>query len=536
MSELAVVRAEIKAWEREFRSANGKDPSVADIKDHAHIGTTFDLHIAFAPSPSSTTAKKYKLYKKLTKAGVASVSKDPQPSSSQHPSTPVRPSRSRSSSHASLIPNSRTVESTNPLPGFNPFSPNKNKGKARDPLVSGAFQVTRKPPSVNPFATPTKSKPSRDRHRTSSPHSFPSIKRATPKISPGFPEKPDKAVSRARKRLRGEPVSPSPSKHKRQRLDLQPVLPVSKPGLSSDSDDDGVVTADLHPSFVDDSPVKAPPGGKSFKFLFEDVLPAPSFAKKINEPALPLHNKSTVVDTFLPRGPRGPFVRTSSSKGNLSDMKSGAPPKVAESGLSVKRGLDEGRSTSSDTLPGGTTYTSSLVPPSPPDDPDSSNPRPGNPKAWQARKRLKAGADTVKDKPDEDEDLSPDDVVIKVITHNHYKTSRPDADGLGWDPSLIPHSRRHDLIDANHQEPGTFSVDLPDQLRSVLAISPSRSQNSNEERVVRSLLYGRRAVHYDPSTGGEIWDVGEGDDGLHGDTEAEEDWESEPAPWEAGEL
>jgi len=38
--ELAAVRAQIKTWEREFRSAKGRDPSVQDIKDHPHIGTS----------------------------------------------------------------------------------------------------------------------------------------------------------------------------------------------------------------------------------------------------------------------------------------------------------------------------------------------------------------------------------------------------------------------------------------------------------------------------------------------------------------
>ncbi|KAI6047796.1 hypothetical protein EDC04DRAFT_23276 [Pisolithus marmoratus] len=108
------------------------------------------------------------------------------------------------------------------------------------------------------------------------------------------------------------------------------------------------------------------------------------------------------------------------------------------------------------------------------------------------------------------------------------------------DPLLNLHAQDHDPVttahlDANRHEPGTFSVDLPDKLRHVLAISPSQDRNRREERVVRGLLYGDRVDHYDSRRGGEIWDAGEWDDGVR-DMETEDDWEGEPVPWEVGEL
>jgi len=66
-----------------------------------------------------------------------------------------------------------------------------------------------------------------------------------------------------------------------------------------------------------------------------------------------------------------------------------------------------------------------------------------------------------------------------------------------------------------------FSVDLPDELHLMLAISPSRSHNSKEERVFRSLIYGDRVNHYDASRGGDVWDVGEAEDDSRGSTEGE---------------
>lgn len=38
MSELATVRAEIKAWEHSFKETNGRSANVDDIKANAAIG------------------------------------------------------------------------------------------------------------------------------------------------------------------------------------------------------------------------------------------------------------------------------------------------------------------------------------------------------------------------------------------------------------------------------------------------------------------------------------------------------------------
>ncbi len=38
--DVAPLRAEIKAWERDFRASHGRDPSLQEIKDQPHIGTS----------------------------------------------------------------------------------------------------------------------------------------------------------------------------------------------------------------------------------------------------------------------------------------------------------------------------------------------------------------------------------------------------------------------------------------------------------------------------------------------------------------
>jgi hypothetical protein len=52
--------------------------------------------------------------------------------------------------------------------------------------------------------------------------------------------------------------------------------------------------------------------------------------------------------------------------------------------------------------------------------------------------------------------------------------------------------------------------------------------------MVRSVLYGERTSGYDAVRGGDIWNVGE--IGEASDSQAEDDWEGEPVPWETGEL
>jgi len=169
----------------------------------------------------------------------------------------------------------------------------------------------------------------------------------------------------------------------------------------------------------------------------------------------------------------------------------------------------------------------SLLPPSPPADSSFTKGRPKFKPSGRKKARLVGQQDA-------DGEESP-------IEDNHTKVREWSGrrrlhesmtDGyLEMDPilGLNGHDRSLNFPSADH--PGTFEVDLPNDLRCMLAISPSKLRDVNEEDVVRGLLYGSRVGHYDGTRGGDIWDAGEVEDGTQS-----EEWEGEPVPWEEGEL
>ncbi|KAH7914789.1 DNA replication and checkpoint protein-domain-containing protein [Hygrophoropsis aurantiaca] len=587
MPDITTVRAEIKAWEREFRNNHHRDPSVQDIK--------------YQPS----IAEKYKLYKKLSKATVDHAPSAGQ-SSSHPPSTPprsqTRPSRS------GIITKPRAVEPVAPLPGFNPFSPVKDKGKKLD--RSHLLGSSHAPKTTsNPFATPSKNKSKPPTHlRSVSPDPFPPIQPFMAASSSSRPEQfpaPNTAVSRARKRLRGEPVSPSPNKQKRQRVGSKTVLPfprLTSPQSSDDdeSDDGKAGLGEHNSSFVIDSPVKAPVGGKSFKLLFDDVAPSTALPKissslsrtqakdntdiaaffadgdandhaireaakqkgKINAARQNIglkrgrsgriDEKSSLNNTFPAR--EDAFSNNTSLSGSTS-LRQTNITLTAQSTLShsiqarssTKRALHDEKLTS-ESIDQDASHARelSLLPPSPTPDQSSSSYRvqkKGKAPMASGRKKARVAETEEGGGEDEDDENSSGEVTtVKVVNRFYAQKTSENANALDWDPILSYSAHNHDPQGdrgtdlASHQETGTFQVDLPDKFRLVLAISPSRRGASKEEHVVRGLLHGSRVGHYDASKGGDIWEVGEGDEDTRIETEGEDDWEGEPVPWEVGEL
>jgi hypothetical protein len=487
------------------------------------------------------------------------------------------------------------VETTVPLPSYNPFSPVKHKEKQRNSYKGQ--QESTEFTSSNPFRTPSRGQ-SRVESQEPSPDVLPAILPFQPVASSSDHLQPpaEKAVSRARKRLRGEPVSPSPNKEKRRRVGSQISLPFAKLGISAthdddDDDDDGDV-GEANSSFVDDSPVKAPAGGKSFKLLFEEALPKNDVAAKRKGPlsrskTTPAsvglfgdrNDKSTGVGTLLKAnmdqdsGPKakpgtkgdrrgngdagkGAFQsRLISGKGDLLFEAQSDTAQPSKSANKCNRHLSESeirKSTKrslSDTEPdldndNIAVSAPILLPPSPPADSSrgSSSNYKGKGKATVgSRKKAK-----VLEEVDGNEDDSADELQVKLVSRNGFnRTQSTEDDGdFDFDPILGHKAHRGSRDppipagddDAAPHETGKFEVDLPDKLIRMLAISPSKARDSREERVVRGLLSGRRATHYDGSIGGEIWHVGEEDDEIRCDTEGEDDWEGEPVPWDVGEL
>ncbi|KAG5647557.1 hypothetical protein DXG03_008910 [Asterophora parasitica] len=549
--DVSSVKAEIKAWERSFKASNGRDATIQDIKLQPEI------------------AEKYKLYKKLSKAANNSGPSTSAHASSEPPSTPPR---SRSRSHQpipSLLIQPRAIETTAPLVSFNPFSPQKNKGKERESAtksrskaISSPFKL--KAPAVDPFPILNLTKPSAF---TSTP--------------PKSPPAATSALSRARKRLRGEPVSPSPNKGKRRRIGSQTTLSFNKVAPdSSSSEEEG--EHDAHSLLISDSPAKVPAGAKSFKLLFDESMKAKGAALTNGKTSSAQTNSTAshglfgvtssagddehwVLNPIKPRVEKGkqkavPF------KTSVAPAATGLVPvphgrvtaERRESRQVTKRALSDTEDMETLDTPGAPSAGPSLLPPSPPP-PDSRSKQftRGKGKAVPSgRKKAKTtGADNADEAEEEDDDWDASKTNIRIVDRAQIRaqstTSRGGQYDLDLDPDqVLGYSRRgaprgdDTLLAPDVELQGKFDVDLPDKLRRVLALESieSKTRDSREERVVQGLVFGRRTAHYDPDKGGEIWDVGEDDvrqDGeqeTRGDTEGEDDWEGEPVPWEVGEL
>jgi hypothetical protein len=575
-SDLLSLRAELKYFEREFKAGNGHAPSVDDIKN-AGFGTILwssSLRHIHGSSLPPSTADKYRRYKKLSKLGNATVSFRENPIIP--PSTPPRSVPPKSEIPQSIIPRSRAVK-TEAVTGSNPFSPVKNKEKhAASYSLSGLDDFT------NPFTTPRKARqalfpPS----KSLSPDPFPPIQTLVHTTHPPQEYKQSNTVSRARKRLRGEPVSPSPFKAKRQRI-LPDALPFPKMGTLSaeDSDDSDLAVAELaDSSFVADSPMKPLPKGGAFQLLFEggagDVLTqdGPSRSRKVpsnsglglfgsksqrarsmsrssdpetlsdnhQAPEMKALEGNAVKYSAKPRTekrlyPNGPASR---KKDHFGTMEPTVPKKDIQAdhveegsqGISAtKPSMADTESDARDTL--RPNHRPALLPPSPP---------PAGSSSAHVGKRKTKGPIGKRSKLPEDSECEDEDgadvhVKIREWSWQLRKSSRAtDTLAEDLDPVLSfgAHDRQSSPGPTIDDTPGDFVVNLPDDLRRLLAISPSKAQTTHDVSVVRGVLYGERTSNYDAQRGGDIWGVGEIDDAS--DSQAE-DWEGEPIPWETGEL
>lgn len=336
-------------------------------------------------------------------------------------------------------------------------------------------------------------------------------------------------------------------------------------------------------SFVTDSPVKLPAGGKSFKLLFDESS-APINTGLLNGKAPIGQTKSTTksgglfgtaalsnVDEDMEWGMEDIELGEAKSKipvngklfpGNGSANES-KPMKATFSRVDppAKKSPFKRASTKrplSDTEMVGIEEAAStgpaLLPPSPSIDMPVQTKGKGKAKAKSNVRRKKA---KISDSDGEDDDEL--DIHVKIVDRTHARRFRQPAPGaesdLDFDVDPIFGYARHVVLQTDtpatldvEQEGGdgigTFEVDLPDKLRQVLALESAETKvrDSREERVFKGLLYGQRSSHYDPIKGGDIWDAGEDDvrvdeEGVvRRDIEGEDDWEGEPVPWEVGEL
>ncbi|KAJ7751233.1 hypothetical protein DFH07DRAFT_961019 [Mycena maculata] len=509
--DVSALRTEIKGWERSFRATHGRTPTIQDIKEQPGL------------------AEKYRKYKKLSKGGDSAASTK----SSNPPSTPPR-SRSQSchSTHPSLLlSKSRPVTTTQPLPGYNPFSPQKNKGKqkASSPDVSSKanpFRLARDP-SPNPGA----------------PILFFSTSSAT-----GDPFAPtsNNPVLRARKRLRGEPVSPSPNKEKRRRI------------VSDESDDDDDRAANT--SFVDDSPIKPPNGVRSFKLLFEEAEAKPKFpqSRSTTLPTGLFREKAVLAEETDKMDVDGDHVRSVEKKAATTSL---GPHVVMDQDNPFLESVERADSPASDGDVMADRQPSSkpqsiarnLLAPSPPPANQRASGKSHNGKgrgkpASEGRKQGKAsGSDDARSDEDVEIGNGAGHKVRLFDRHASHGRVRED-NGLDEDAYYLTARRPPDIHAV--QPEISESISVPDTLLSILSLAPTPSHERRDEDVVGQLLYGARKGHYDPSKGGEIWGVGEFEeqdrdefpssngqgDNSRAPYDDEDDWEGEGVPWEVGEL
>ncbi|TDL28215.1 hypothetical protein BD410DRAFT_351488 [Rickenella mellea] len=561
------LRAEIKAWERDFKKINGREATVQDIKDQP------------------TIAEKYKLHKKLAKAQSTaskphSIPDSTYNSSSNPPSTPPRSTASGKPS--SILPKSRPVPSASAPISTNPFSPVKPRGK-KPPTKDDSIQNSGALP--NPFATPRKK-------RTAvllSPEPFPLILPEKSGESSEVEGMVDPFIIKARKRLRGDPVSPSPTgKEKKRRLSSQDSFPQgnsafisNSPSIRDDSDDD--VGGGDH-SFVDDSPVKPASEGKGFTLLFDETRTTnagaknptdlfrdakTSFSSTVSKHPMEIAGKidDDIVDLpsqakrlTISQKPLRPVVKGGKSNGlvprgmipKANDMnvhsEDALLPQEGSGLVSRKRGLSSLKDNPKPSFIGvATTSTTALLPPSPQKQQSQSKLKPnvgprGKGKGTDRKKaRLSNPSGDSGDSSDNEKQVKAVEINRRTLRGNHISSQR-DATGqtheLDSDPVLrmdTPHDNLYDIIGAESADEGEFQVDLPGDLRTALAISPSRHRNQEENGLLQTLLYGGPSSSHDK--GGEVWVVGESRDSrLGGDTDGEDDWASEGVPWDVAEL
>ncbi|KAJ7786571.1 hypothetical protein B0H16DRAFT_1490917 [Mycena metata] len=441
--DVSTLKQQIKTWERNFKTTHGREPDVKDIKQEPGL------------------AQKYKDYKRLSKAADTAQSSKP----SKPPSTPPR-GQSRHSTHPSLLLSKpRPITATQPLSGYNPFSPQKNKGKQKELSPDSHL-------APNPF-------------RIDRDHSPVPVGQSTTFLSATrdpFAATPSNPISRARKRLRGEPVSPSPNKEKRRRIHDE----------SDDEDHDQAANT----SFVDDSPVKLPNGARSFKLLFDEAAAKPKF---------PLGRSKTI-----PSGPMDVDVPVSVEKRGRDSF--------LETVEGAAASLSDDEMGDDLPLPKPETTARGLLAPSPP--PASRRPA-GQPhnngkgrskSSGEGQKKLESLASEDEEGSDEDAQMNGEASRHKVRLFDRTASrGRIPADDVEEDTY---HLRARRPVDDEIAEPQTGNYDAS-KGGEIWGVGEFEDEE-RDEFALDNVRGGGRATRV-------VYDD-------------EDDWEGEGVPWEVGEL
>jgi hypothetical protein len=321
-------------------------------------------------------------------------------------------------------------------------------------------------------------------------------------------------------------------------------------------------TTDADLSFVDNSPVKAPVGGKLFPKLFtESSLPQTDLfgiksKHQVGRPVkrLSLQSNQQVVHTrrqnTLKRARSGSTEFNSAQFDVTGRASSEALSENYISQLTSKQSASNDDAGNDPSLP--ERQKSPLIPPSPPPSGFATTTFSRPTKHPTKTHTISKGKKKAKIDEQSTSDTDGPELSSKLKIVNRHNTrlkqagagmqNEDEADEWDSDPTLS----RTRFGEPRASSPGNASdhveINLPEELRRVLALESVALQAKipNEDKLVKDLLYGRRTTHYYPNKGGEVWDVGE--DHLTGiederiQNAGEEDWEGEPVPWEIAEL
>lgn len=439
----------------------------------------------------------------------------------------------RDGSHESpsIIPKTRAVASFHEPSESNPFSPKKSRGRQNSytdntPLPSLSFEITSTPIKKRIHSTPSPD--------ASTPYRSSASKQLILQTEPGA----NTDAVKARKRLRGEAVSPSPKRlDKKHRISL--ARPESCPTESYSSTGDleadyAVGQRTSETSFVVDSPVKRSRNGKHFKSLFEEE----NFPKQVAPQKVPEQPRSTLISASkfrereaIPRkgdpkgqitAPIGPKARTIICRSaSMVDSDDSAGPSGRKRSSSADR-IDSPRPKE---------VSDTLLPPSP----TTSTSQARATGTMKAKKRQKIVSEGVSsDHSMSEESLDIPIIEMKAGSRLKLRTRANDYDS---ETDSYEHIFENPPIDMpSFTEPQAsetkISVDLPDDLRTVLHISPSRAREREELVLAESVLHGIR----EPLQRGLVWGAGEIEDSCDAVTDGEDDWAGEGVPWEVGEL
>ena len=208
---------------------------------------------------------------------------------------------------------------------------------------------------------------------------------------------------------------------------------------------------------------------------------------------------------------------------------------TAPSGKRKRSGSESGSGIEVDDRSTGSIAGLGLIPPSPP--PTRENEQQQQQLRWKGKGKPATGKGKKKARiVSEGTSGEDDDNIVEELAwtpvgplKRHAQPADVDAEpDLGLEEPLIARSRGRLVVEEPEQE-GDFKIDLPDQLKDILALTPSQRNKEDGEAIVRNLLTGRGEF----LSRAEVWAAGEvaennGDD--------DDDWDGEPGGWWEAEL